>query len=147
MTGGSNDWHVTNNPMNVIATNIDWQGEVTPAGSKWEWYKTMAGGIRAGTLSILAKWKAGKHTVYEITAAYAPPSENDTMNYAIFVAKWVGVGVRDYIDLRNPQVLLRYVLAVLAIENGVFVCKNISLATVIDGVNAALQYCGFPTFN
>jgi len=131
----------------VRSTDIDWQGECTPPGAKWEWYKTMPAGIRAGMLSIFSKWKRGAHTPYDITKAYAPESDgNDVEAYAGFIAKRLGLkDAHQYIDLSKPDVALKYALAVLAIENGVFAGKNIDLATVKTGVNMALTYCGFPT--
>lgn len=46
----------------------------------------------------------GLDTVSEIVGRWAPPGENDTGRYAAFVAKRLGVGVNDQLDMKDPKV-------------------------------------------
>ncbi|MGD1327785.1 hypothetical protein ACNHE5_23265 [Pandoraea pnomenusa] len=47
----------------------------------------------------------GLNTVGGVVGRWAPPSENDTSGYAKSVAKRLGVGVDDKLDMRNPAVI------------------------------------------
>lgn len=47
----------------------------------------------------------GLNTVGGVVNRWAPPSENDTAGYAKSVAKRLGVGVDDKLDMRNPAVI------------------------------------------
>ncbi len=49
---------------------------------------------------------------------WAPPSENDTGAYARQVARALGVGVDDVVDLQDPCTLSKIVPAIVQHENG-----------------------------
>jgi len=64
------------------------------------------------------KKKHGVDTIREVIARWAPPSENDTESYVEHVANQVGFGPDDKIDLENPLLLNRLILAISRHENG-----------------------------
>lgn len=79
--------------------------------------------------------KPGIDTPLEFINRWAPSVENDVMSYASAIAKRLGVGVRDHIDIANPKVLREAVMGIIIHENG----GNPYRAAVIDeGVRRAL---------
>ncbi len=79
--------------------------------------------------------RPGIDTTLEFISRWAPSSENNTLAYAQAIAKRLGVGVRDSIDISKPQVLREAVVGIIVHENG----GNPYKAEVIDeGVRRAL---------
>lgn len=79
--------------------------------------------------------RPGIDTPLEFISRWAPASENNTLAYAQAIAKRLGVGVRDSIDISKPQVLREAVVGIIVHENG----GNPYDAEVIDeGVRRAL---------
>jgi hypothetical protein len=62
--------------------------------------------------------KHGCDTIREIISRWAPPFENNTTAYINAVAKWVGVGPDDQIDLHTFPIMLPLVTAIITHENG-----------------------------
>lgn len=81
-------------------------------------FKTPAHGIAAIEALLHTYQKKGLTTIYKIVSRWAPPSENNTKAYAAFVAKEVGVGVNDKIDVNDTETRRRLVRAIVRYENG-----------------------------
>lgn len=115
-----------NNPGNLEAGS-NWQGltkasEYTPdqqAETRFAVFKHPKYGIRA-LVKILQTYQSKYHldTIHAIMSRYAPSSENNTVAYALAVAKHVDIGINDQVDLRNPTVIRRMVEAIISHENG-----------------------------
>ena len=58
------------------------------------------------------------NTVDEIISKYAPETENNTKAYKASLAKQLGVGVSDQINMKDPQVMTKMVRAISTIEGG-----------------------------
>jgi hypothetical protein len=56
--------------------------------------------------------------VDQIVSMYAPEKENNTKAYKASLAKQLGVGVNDTIDMKNPQVMTKMIRAISTIEGG-----------------------------
>lgn len=106
-----------NNPGNIKRTGDQWQGMaadqpdpvfVTFIAPEW--------GFRAMTRILRGYAAAGAHTVRAIINRWAPPSENITSAYVDDVAKRLGVGPDDPIDL--DAVLPGLLQAIALHENG-----------------------------
>lgn len=54
----------------------------------------------------------------QIISKYAPENENNTKAYKASLAKQLGVGTTDKLDLQNPQVMSKVVRAVSTVEGG-----------------------------
>lgn len=54
----------------------------------------------------------------QIISKYAPDNENDTAGYKASLAKQLGVGVNDKLDLQNPDVMAKMVRSISTIEGG-----------------------------
>jgi hypothetical protein len=81
-----------NNPGNIRKTNIKWAGEVSPGtDSAFEQFKSMPYGIRAMLVDIINKHKKGLDTIQELINVWAPPFENDTLNYIKHVSQRSGI--------------------------------------------------------
>jgi len=79
--------------------------------------------------------RPGIDTPLEFISRWAPSSENNTLAYAQAIAKRLGVGVRDSIDISKPQVLRETVVGIIVHENG----GNPYKSEVIDeGIRRAL---------
>ena len=63
--------------------------------------------------------KHGLTTVNDMINRWAPPNENNTTNYANFVAQRMGVDPNQSIDLsENPELAEKMVTAMIRMEGG-----------------------------
>lgn len=135
-----------NNPGNIdFNPRNNWQGQlgVEPDG-RFAVFDSPENGIRAlGKLLLNYRGKDGMpgvgrpgiDTPLEFISRWAPASENNTLAYAQAIAKRLGVGVRDSIDISKLHVLREAVVGIIVHENG----GNPYRAAVIDeGVRRAL---------
>ena len=117
------------NPGNIdFNPRNDWQGQIgKEPGGRFAIFDTPENGIRAlGKLLINYRGKDGMpgvgrpgiDTPLEFISRWAPSSENNTLAYAQAIAKRLGVGVRDSIDISKPQVLREAVVGIIVHENG-----------------------------
>jgi len=138
-----------NNPGNIdFNPRNDWQGqlglEVGVAKPRFARFDQAENGIRAlGKLLINYRSKDGMpgvgekgiDTVLETINRWAPSNENDTQAYASAVAKRLGVGTTDPINIKDPATLRGMVLGIIIHENG----RNPYPDMIIDeGVQRAL---------
>lgn len=138
-----------NNPGNIDFNQRNaWQGQIgletgvpKPRFARFDHAEN---GIRAlGKLLLNYRGKDGMpgvgrpgiDTPLEFISRWAPSTENNTLAYAQAIAKRLGVGVRDSIDISKPQVLREAVVGIIVHENG----GNPYAPAVIDeGVRRAL---------
>lgn len=80
--------------------------------------------------------KPGIDTPYEFINRWAPSTENNTMAYAQAIAKRLGVGVRETIDVAHPLTLKQIVVGIIVHENGRNPYED---ATVDEGISLALK--------
>lgn len=110
-----------NNPGNIDRTSERWQGM---AADQWNdkrfvVFTAPVWGLRALAKVLLSyQRKYGLRTPAAIVGRWAPPVENDTGAYARQVAKALGVGVDDQIDLTKAATLERILPAIVQHENG-----------------------------
>lgn len=121
-----------NNPGNIdFNPRNAWQGqlglEVGVSKPRFARFDQPENGIRAlGKLLLNYRGKDGMpgvgrpgiDTPLEFINRWAPATENNTMAYAQAIAKRLGVGVCDSIDLSKPQVLREAVVGIIVHENG-----------------------------
>jgi hypothetical protein len=105
------------NPMNVVKTNIDWDGKVTGNDPTFETFKSYSYGIRAGA-KLLVNYQAlyGINTVRGLISRYAPSHENPTNAYIQSVAAGAGVGADEKINVKEK--LPKLVKAIINFEIG-----------------------------
>lgn len=109
-----------NNPGNIRLNDISWQGMSTLQDDPdFVRFDEALYGIRA-LMKILVSYqrKYELETVRAMINRWAPPNENDTTAYFEAVAKMVGVGVDDHIDVEVPDILIRLSQAIAFHENG-----------------------------
>lgn len=108
-----------NNPLNIRRTATMWEGEVVGADTDFKTFETPeAGAAAAKRLLLEYQERYGLNTVSGIINRWAPPSENDTGAYAATVARDLGVGVNDPIDLRDAATLNRMFASMARVEGG-----------------------------
>jgi len=110
-----------NNPGNIDRTAERWQGMAADQSSdkRFAVFSAPVWGLRALAKVLLSyQRKHGLRTPAAIIGRWAPPVENDTGAYARQVAKALGVGVNDQIDLQRPETLQRILPAIVQHENG-----------------------------
>jgi hypothetical protein len=107
------------NPMNVVKTNIAWDGKVTGDDPTFETFKTNSYGIRAGA-KLLVNYQSlyGINTVRGLISRYAPAHENPTDAYIVSVAKASGVGVDQAINVTDRDTLFDLTKAIINFEIG-----------------------------
>jgi hypothetical protein len=110
-----------NNPLNIVQNRDTFQGEITPSTDKrFKQFSTAAYGYRAafatlGTYLIRDK----KNTIDKIIQSWAPPVENDTVNYVSLVEKWSGVNKNKVLTAKSGDDYIKIVAAMSRVENGV----------------------------
>ncbi|MCO7519454.1 MULTISPECIES: structural protein P5 [unclassified Pseudomonas] len=138
-----------NNPGNIDYNPRNaWQGqlgvEVGVAKPRFARFDSPENGIRAlgklllnycGKDGMPGVGKPGIDTPIEFISRWAPSTENNTTVYAQAIAKRLGVGVRDSIDIRNPRVLRETIVGIIVHENGGNPYKG---AVIDEGVRRAL---------
>jgi len=108
------------NPLNIrYNASNDWFGrdrkEGTPEG--FETFISTAHGVRAADKVLENYSKYGINSVREVVNRFAPPNENDTDGYVDFVARELGIGADDRINLRNPQTRTELLKAMVQMES------------------------------
>lgn len=111
-----------NNPMAMDpSSGTPWIGEISGGRGSRAAFETPFHGIRAGILNLQNyKPRYGAETLREIFKTYAPVGEkrgpNDPGTYAQRVAKSVGVGLDDKIDLQDPELVRKLAKAIIEVE-------------------------------
>ena len=106
-----------NNPGNLEATT-QWAG-MTGSDGRFAKFSSPEMGYRAMGKNLLAyQDKHGLNTVRGIISRWAPASENNTKAYIDKIAKELGVGPDDPLDLRDQQTLQRLMTGIARHENG-----------------------------
>ena len=113
-----------NNPLN-IRKGSKWKG-LSPVQSDKSFcvFTSVRYGIRAAIFILFVHYKKyGLHTIYDIISRWAPPVENDTMNYCKLVAQQMNIPEK-YIATLDLNLLNDYsrlydlVCAMIYVENG-----------------------------
>ena len=133
-----------NNPGNIRATEIVWNGETDGYDEAFEMFTAPEYGIRAMVRILKAYARRDLDTLEEIITTWAPPVENDTRAYVDAVATRTGLSADDVVDLNNADQVFRLVRAIIFHENGdnpydaIVLAKGITLAGVFndDNMNA-----------
>lgn len=127
------------NPGNIDRTAERWQGMAADQSSdkRFVVFTAPVWGLRALAKVLLSyQRKHGLRTPAAIIGRWAPPVENDTGAYARQVAKALGVGVNDRIDLQQPAALQRILPAIVQHENGQ---QPYSVELIAQAVRMALE--------
>lgn len=127
------------NPGNIDRTAERWQGMAADQSSdkRFVVFSAPVWGLRALAKVLLSyQRKHGLRTPAAIIGRWAPPVENDTGAYARQVAKTLGVGVNDQIDLQRPETLQRILPAIVQHENGQ---QPYPAALIAEAVRLALE--------
>lgn len=109
------------NPGNIDRTGEKWQGmaDDQSADPRFIVFKAPEWGIRALAKVLLSyREKHGRRTVRKIIDRWAPPVENNTGAYINAVAADLGVLADDEVDVRQLDVMLPLVKAIISHENG-----------------------------
>lgn len=128
------------NPSNIDRTTprTPWQGRVPDdqlTDPRFEQFVAPEWGIRALARTLITyQDKHGLRTVRGIIHRWAPPVENNTGAYASAVARKLGVGLDDEIDVHRFEVMRPLAEAIIAHENG---RQPYSPATIEHGLRLA----------
>lgn len=109
-----------NNPTNLILTKINWVGKIPNelnSDGKFEQFKEMKLGVRAGMMDILNDYAEGTNTIRKLITELAPPTENNTENYIKIIAKKTGLNPDKIINLTERN-FLNLMNAIIEVEQG-----------------------------
>lgn len=125
-----------NNPLNIRRGKTPWVGEVQyiervatdksgnecktrEYDSSFCQFSELKYGWRAA-FYILRKYieKYGYNTIEKIINRWAPPSENNTVNYIATVCRYAGISRIDVVDFSNYHVMLGIAEGMCVAENG-----------------------------
>lgn len=107
-----------NNPLNIRIGN-SWQGEVErPTDKEFEQFKEMRWGIRAA-FKLIRRYveRYGLNTVRKIIYRWAPPNENNTNEYILFVRRETGLKPDMTIRWSDKEYIMSIVAAMAKIES------------------------------
>ena len=105
-----------NNPGNIRATDIPWDGK-TGSKNGFEVFDTPESGVRAmGKLLQTYESKHGLNTVEGIISRYAPPLENPTESYISFVKENLGIERDTEISTQDRSMLSLLVQSMIRFE-------------------------------
>lgn len=110
-----------NNPLNIRHSSNKWQGESSDQfDDNFVNFTTPVWGIRAAMKTLMTyQKKYNLHSIWEIIKRWAPQTENPTDSYAQNVAKMVGIGINDDIDIiSDSSKMIKMVQAMVVQENG-----------------------------
>ena len=109
-----------NNPGNIRRSADPWQGLARDQNDDaFFQFSEAKWGIRAlARVLISYQDRHGLRTVRGIVSRWAPPVENKTSSYIDHVARRLGVGADDPLDVHDYRVLRGLVEAIIAHENG-----------------------------
>ena len=123
-----------NNPLNIRIGNT-WLGEVAePTETEFEQFVSMKYGLRAGFI-ILRRYirRYKRDTVRKIIEAWAPSSENNTLEYIAVVCDRMHITSDTQVDYGDRDTMCALVQAMAYVEVG----DEIPLQTIIDAYNIA----------
>lgn len=108
-----------NNPGNIRLGHTMWQGEAAnQPDPAFITFTEPVWGLRAIARILYTYQSAGLNTVRKMVGRWAPPSENATDAYVAAVARGMGVGPDDPVDLHTPGHMVNMVQAIVLHENG-----------------------------
>lgn len=110
-----------NNPLNIRRNKTAWQGlAAEQTDSAFFTFTTPAWGYRAAFITLRNyKRLHGIDTLHSWVSRWAPPVENDTAAYIVFVARKTGLNPHERIDCNNKEAMCSIVAAMSQMENGV----------------------------
>lgn len=109
------------NPGNIDYNPANrWLGlDDPPSDGRFCRFREHRYGIRAmGVLLMTYYDRHGCDTVRKVLQRYAPPVENKTDRYVEFVARQMGVGPDERLNLHEPETMFRLVKAIIHYELG-----------------------------
>jgi hypothetical protein len=133
-----------NNLGNLRISNIKWQGKIPNnqnTDKAFEQFTSLHFGLRAMLTDVANDITIKKlNTLTKLVNSYAPPTENDTVNYINFVSRATGLQPNEPIKL-NPDTLAKIVRAKILIENGTAIINKLipDLDTLIKQALADLN--------
>ncbi len=109
-----------NNPGNIRHSKVRYRGETGSADKAFKTFESPAWGYRA-MFVVLHTYRVrhGLDTLEKMIARYAPPCENDTGGYLLFVAARAQGSPHEPLDTLSRAVMVAVVGAMSRIENGV----------------------------
>ena len=123
-----------NNPGNLVKTESLWEGQVRNKG-RFVAFKDKHHGLRALAIVLLRyERRHGMTTVKQVVSRFAPAHENNTEQYAEFVADELGVSATQTINIcaYGTEIMK----AIIRMENG---CQPYSddeiYAAMVAGIN------------
>lgn len=112
-----------NNPLNLILTDIAWQGKIPRAQNsdgKFEQFESILYGYRAAIKNLQSYMNSGSNTISKITQRWAPVGSgegNNPENYARRVSQGTGIGTSAPLSW-NPSQIIPIVREMAVVENG-----------------------------
>ena len=135
-----------NNPGNLVATTIGWQGKIPlpqNTDKHFEQFTEVKFGIRAMFRDLLNDISKGKNTVEKLISEYAPSFENNTTSYVNQVAQSLGLSPDEKITQVTEDFLLKLGKIIIRVENGSVVERYISDEDIKEGISIIGDTTGY----
>ena len=114
------------NPLNIRKSATKWRGmSAVQADRSFVTFISNEWGYRAAFRILhtyITKYKLS--TIRDIISRWAPPSENNTRMYTLTVVEHSGIDERDKIYYTNKEDIVKIVMAMSYVENGVPAVKS-----------------------
>jgi len=109
-----------NNCLNIRLSSEKWEGlSKTQNDKSFFQFVSPEWGIRAA-YRILCTYNTKYHckTLGQMISRWAPPNENDTLNYIRFVARFCGVQPEYEVNINNEDFMAKMIIGMCRMENG-----------------------------
>ncbi len=109
-----------NNSGNIERTDDVWRGQARLQDHKrFVRFLTPEAGLRA-MMKILIRYEDiyKLNSISKMISRWAPPEENDTHSYIMHVSHVAGYPPNKFLDMDDPEVLIRIAQAITIHENG-----------------------------
>ena len=107
-----------NNPGNLNYAGQEGATKEGGSNGRFAVFKTAEEGLKALGSQLLRYGQRGLDSVQAIISKYAPASENNTQAYMEALAKSLGVGINDKLNLNDPKILSALMNGIIQHENG-----------------------------
>lgn len=125
-----------NNPGNLEFAGQAGATHEQGGGGRFAAFASMAEGVAALAGQLQRYGARGIDSVQSIISKYAPAGENNTGAYIASVAKRLGVGANQHLNLKDPTVLRELMAGITTVENG---AGRVSLAQLNAGIDLYRQ--------
>nr|DAK43976.1 MAG TPA: virion protein [Caudoviricetes sp.] len=119
-----------NNPGNIRISDTPWQGKIpkamnTDKNKAFEQFESLEYGLRALMKNAYTWIERGKNTLEKLITVWAPPHENQTVNYIDYVARQMQIPKNQEFKTLDKKFFVSLAKAITEMENGLSAAQKL----------------------